>query len=97
MALRLLLFDIDPVDAGEPRALGSELEHRLDRVGLPLEHRFDGAVGKVADPAGNAARGRAAARLLAEEDALNVAMDDRAPADASTMPKEVESNPGQEG
>jgi len=72
----LFVLDVDPVDAGAPRTLTAELDQPLDCVALALEDRLDGAVGSVADVAGDLARERTAPDGLAEEDSLDVTLDD---------------------
>jgi hypothetical protein len=52
-----------------------EPHHALDRLVLALERSFDGAVGVVSDPSRYAKLGGAAARRVAEEDALDSPVD----------------------
>jgi hypothetical protein len=78
--LRFLRNHIDPVDSGASWPLAHESDEPLDRLSLTLEHGLHAAVGQVPHPPGGAHRERAAAGGLAEEDALDVTLDDDAAA-----------------
>jgi hypothetical protein len=79
----LLLEHVDTLDVRATRPLLTERDEALDRLGVALENSFEGAVRVVSRPPGDAALlGRAPCRI-AEEDALDPAVDDRAPPDHS--------------
>jgi hypothetical protein len=63
-----------------PRPFAHVGHEPLDRLALSLEDGLDRPVRPVPNPAGDAARERAALRGLAEEDALDVSLDDDAAA-----------------
>ena len=79
-AFRFLGRDVDPVDARSPRPLAAELDQALDRVALALEYRLDRTIGPVAHPACDGRRLRSPPERLAEEDTLDVTLDDDAAA-----------------
>jgi nitroreductase len=78
------------VDARAAGPFAAEVDETLDCVRLALEHRLDGAVGTVRDPAGDASLARALANRFAEEDSLNTAVHDDAAADHRTYSRRVE-------
>ena len=59
----------------------NEPNEALHRLGSALEYRLDGAVAPVRDPAADAVLVRVPPRRVAEEDALDVAVNDDAPPD----------------
>lgn len=75
---RFLALDIDPVDAGAARAVAAELHQSLDRLVSAFEDGLDGAVGAVPNVTGDTDREGAAPSGLAEEDPLDVTLDDNA-------------------
>jgi hypothetical protein len=77
--LWVLRGDIDPVDPGASRPLAHESDEPFDGFSLALEDRLDVAVWHIPHPTRDAACKRAAAGRLAEEDALDVTLDDDAP------------------
>ena len=79
---RLLLLHLDPIDARGGRTRAAERHHPVDRLPGPLQQRFDGAVGTVADPAVDTGRDRAPARRVPEVDPLHAARHDDPPPDA---------------
>jgi hypothetical protein len=81
--LRLLRKDLDPVNLGPARALLAEPHHRVDIVGLPLEHSFNGAIGPVGDPAGHPSLLGEPPCGVPKEDTLDPAVDDDASPDHS--------------
>jgi hypothetical protein len=81
LALRLLLAHLNIIDLGAARTLMTEGDHRLDRIGLALEHRLDRAIGAVRRPAGDAKGFRLAPRRVTKEDTLDPAADDYPPSD----------------
>ena len=70
-------------DVRAARPVAHEPDHRLDHVGLALEHRLDRAVGAVRDPAARPAPLGLLARRVAEEDALHLPVGAHPPADRS--------------
>jgi hypothetical protein len=78
-ALWVLRGDIDPVDPGAAWPLSQESDEPLDGFPLALEDRLDVAVWHIPHPTCDAGCERAAAGRLAEEDALDVTLDDDAP------------------
>src|SRR5215211_2047507 len=83
----MLVRDLDLHDGGAAWALAGKVDHRVHRLGLALERSFDGAVGAVANPAGDAARLGHAPGRVAEEDALHAPPDDDALADHGHRPR----------
>ena len=77
----LLVVDLDPVDVGAAGAVAHEPDHRVDHLGVALEHGLDRALLRVAHPAGDAAALGLLARGVAEEDALHLAVGHHPPAD----------------
>ncbi len=75
------MVNIEFRDLGPAGTIADKFDHRSDRIGLPLEHRLDGAVVAVGDPAGDAERVRPAAGGVTEEDALDAAAGDDTPPD----------------
>lgn len=73
---RLLVGDLDPVDLRMWRPGLAPARQLRDRVGLPLEHGFDGAVCPVAYPAGDTGPFSLLAAGIAEEHALDIPVDD---------------------
>jgi hypothetical protein len=78
-ALWVLRGDIDPIDPGAAWPLAHESDEPLDGFPLALEDRLDVAVWHIPHPTCDAGCERAAASRLAEEDALDVTLDDDAP------------------
>jgi len=74
--LRLLFVNFHVRHGGVARSGAHERHHRLDRVRIAFEHGLDGAVGRVARPAGDAAPLGLATRRVAEEDALHTPVGD---------------------
>jgi len=68
----------------------AELNQPLDRVLLTLEDGFDGTVPAVRHPSGDAALLRKAARRVAEEHSLHLAVDDDAAANHGPYSRGVE-------
>lgn len=79
-AHRVLRGDIDPVDPGASWPLAHETDEQLDGFPPALEDRLDAAVREVPHPTCDAVGERAPAGRLAEEDALDVTLDDDASA-----------------
>src|SRR5262245_29836334 len=77
---RLLVVDLDPIDAGATRAHAAPVDECLDFPVGPLEKRLDRAVGAVPDPAGDVAGFGPARERVAKADALDEARHDHAPA-----------------
>ena len=75
-------LDLEPRDLGVARPGAAELDQRVDRVRLALEHRLDGAVAAVAGPPGHAAPSRLAPHRIAEEHALHAPVRAYAPPDS---------------
>jgi hypothetical protein len=78
----LLVGDLDAIDARAARALTHERDDALDRLRLALEDGLDAAVPVVPHPARHAVALGEAADAVAEEHALDVAVDDHATAHA---------------
>ena len=78
--LRLLRDDVDPVDARAARAVAHEADEPVDRLSLAFEYSLDTAVRAVPHPAGDTVCESTAPRRLEEEDALDVTLEDDAPA-----------------
>ena len=69
-------FDLDAIYIRASRPFAAEVDQRLDVRVAVLEMRLHGAVIAVSNPAGDAVGGCHAADGVAEEDALNAAVDD---------------------
>ena len=88
---RLLLDDVDTVDARAARSVPAPANEGLDRVGLALEYCLDGPVGVVADPACDPARLCLSRGREAEADALDKAPDEDAAANHGAQRSKVVS------
>ena len=75
-ASRLLVLDLDAVDAGVRRATPAPTDHGADGGLVTFEDRLDPAVGSVADPPGHAERPGLLGAARPEEDPLHPARDD---------------------
>jgi nitroreductase len=89
-ALWLLLDDLHAIHTRAARSFAHESQEAFDAVLLSLEHRLDGAVPPVRDPAGDAVLSREPSRRVPEEDALHVPVHDHAPADHAAYCHRVE-------
>ena len=77
-ALRLFLVHVAPRDGRAAWALMQELDEPFDRGVVAFEHRLNGPVRTVRDPAADAAREREPPRRVTEEHALDTAVHDDA-------------------
>src|SRR4051794_27336384 len=80
-ALRLLVLHFDVLHVGVAGAAAHEFDHSPDSILVALEHRLDGAVRAVADPAVDARGTRLARGGVAEEDPLHATVRHDSPAD----------------
>src|SRR5205085_29080 len=79
--LRLFLEHLDALDFGATRPVVHEPDETLDRIGLPLENGFDGAVPPIRDPPGHRALSGHPAHRITKEHALDTSMRDDTPTD----------------
>ena len=80
-ALGLLFAHVDAVDLGVTRPGLRELDQAAHVVPPAFEHGFDGAIGAIARPAGDAVRAGALPERVAERHTLDAAVDRDAAAD----------------
>jgi aldehyde dehydrogenase family protein len=87
--LRGLRPALEPLDPRLPRPSAAEVDHPLDGLPRPLEHRLDRAVIPVSDPPGDAVPGRRRPRGGPEADALDEPVDDHPHARRRHRPRVV--------
>lgn len=79
-ALWRFLEHMHPFDLGSPGPAMAKPDKAIDGLGITLEDRLDAAVGVVTHPSRHLVHRRPPPEGVAEENALNAALDQDAPA-----------------